>query len=83
MTAAHLVGDSEWVTCICGNQPHTAGFYPCNEQGLIVEPTPEEWTTNNYVCSDCGLIFDNGTLAVLGFADNNTKRRNDAHWNEV
>ena len=83
MTTTHLIGDSEWATCLCGNEPHKAGFYPCTVDGLIVEPTPEEWTTNLYVCSDCGLYFDNDTLAIVGVADVIIKRRNDRYWNEV
>lgn len=35
----------EW-TCLCGNRPKKEGFYPCNERGEQVEPTPQEWTTD-------------------------------------
>jgi hypothetical protein len=56
-------GDA-WV-CICGNTTHTSGFYPCDEEGNEVEPTPEQWTTNTYVCFQCGRVINQDTLEVV------------------
>jgi hypothetical protein len=56
-------GDLE---CLCGNRPERQGFYPCSSEGEIVDPTPEEWTTNWYVCDRCGRIIDDDTLRVVG-----------------
>jgi hypothetical protein len=52
--------------CLCGNSPTAEGFYPCDSEGEQVEPTPEYWTTNWYVCDRCGRIIDQDTLAVVG-----------------
>ena len=54
-----------WI-CICGNTPIGDGFYPCNTEGEQVEPTPEGWTTNWYVCDRCGRVIDQQTLEVVG-----------------
>ena len=42
------------------------------DPGAPVEPTPEEWTTNCYVCDQCGRIIDQGTYEVVGFRADNT-----------
>jgi hypothetical protein len=55
----------EW-ECVCGNRPRLEGFYPCNEQGEQVEPTPGDWTTDCYVCDRCGAIIDQSTLEIDG-----------------
>lgn len=52
--------------CLCGNLPWEAGFYPCNTRGETVEPTPEKWKTNYYVCDKCKRFFDIDTLIVVG-----------------
>ena len=57
--------DGGWI-CICGNIPHGSGFYPCDQKGIEVEPTPEEWTTDCYVCYRCGRIINQHTLHVVG-----------------
>jgi hypothetical protein len=54
-----------WV-CLCGNTPIDYGFYPCNEHGEKVEPTPEEWTTGCYVCDHCGRIIRQSDLEIVG-----------------
>jgi hypothetical protein len=56
-------GDA-WV-CICGNTADASGFYPCDNEGNEVEPTAEQWTTNNYVCFSCGRIINQDTLEVV------------------
>lgn len=60
-----------WI-CLCGNTPTEEGFFPCNSEGEIVEPTPEEWTTNCYVCDRCGRIIQMDTLGVVGVRFENT-----------
>ena len=62
--------------CTCGNTPMISGFVPCNEKGEEVEPTPEEWTTNCYVCGECGNIIEQKTLEILGIACKETMKRN-------
>jgi hypothetical protein len=52
--------------CLCGNRPERKGFYPCNSEGEMVEPTLEEWTTHWYVCDECGRIIDYDTSRVVG-----------------
>ena len=52
--------------CLCGNTPMQDGFFPCNTQGELVEPTPEEWVTNYYVCDRCGRIIEQRSRAVVG-----------------
>jgi hypothetical protein len=64
--------EPDWWICLCGNDPSYAGFYPCNEKGEVVEPTAEEWTTNCYVCDQCGRIINQDTLEVVGVRANNT-----------
>lgn len=59
---------AEW-TCVCGNTTFSVGFSPCDAQGVPVEPTPEAWTTNAYVCMDCGRIIDQDTCQVVGCGD--------------
>ncbi len=54
-----------WV-CICGNRPIEDGFYACDSEGREVDPTPEEWTTDCYVCDRCGRIIRQDDLQVVG-----------------
>jgi hypothetical protein len=51
--------------CICGNTPDSSGFYPCDEAGNEVEPTPTKWK-DLYVCTDCGRIIQQDSLQVIG-----------------
>lgn len=62
----HIIAENSHWVCLCGNEPHIDGFYPCDSEGESVEPTPEEWTTNCYVCERCGRIIDQSALAVVG-----------------
>jgi hypothetical protein len=66
MKISHMPGDEVAWICLCGNTVSGYGFYPCNTQGEIVEPTPQEWTTDWYVCDQCGRIIDEATLEVVG-----------------
>jgi hypothetical protein len=51
--------------CICGNTPSDDGFYPINEKNEEVEPTSEDWKTNQYFCNQCGRVIDQNTLEVV------------------
>jgi hypothetical protein len=68
-TPTHITHDVEydeaWI-CICGNRPTSDGFYPCDQDGNEVEPTPTEWKTNWYVCGRCGRMIDQNTLEIVG-----------------
>jgi hypothetical protein len=41
--------------CKCGNTVSSDGFYPCNEKGEYIEPTPE-WE-GYYKCERCEQIY--------------------------
>lgn len=53
-------------TCLCGNMPHSDGFFPCDPAGTIVEPTEANWPIPIYVCDRCGRIIHGKTLQVIG-----------------
>ncbi len=38
----------------------------------MVEPTPEDWTTNCYVCAQCGRIINQANLEIVGVRFDNT-----------
>ncbi len=57
--------DGEWV-CVCGNTATKDGFFPCDAHGVEVEPTPQEWRTDCYVCEGCGAIIDIHSLQIIG-----------------
>jgi len=59
-------GDEDAWICLCGNRPTDHGFYPCDETGMQVEPTPAQWTTGYYACDKCGRIINPDTLEVVG-----------------
>lgn len=46
------------LTCSCGNQTHTSGFYTANERGEEVEPTPLEWDGKTWFCGACLEMFE-------------------------
>lgn len=59
--------DSDAWVCICGNRPHSDGFYPCDRNGKEVEPTETSgWDGASYVCGRCGRIINQDTLEVMG-----------------
>ncbi|MGN7300398.1 hypothetical protein [Ferdinandcohnia sp. SAFN-114] len=49
--------------CECGNQSHLDGFYPCNEDGEYVEPSPS-WK-GHYKCDSCDQIYAPTNLGFL------------------
>ena len=53
----HEFGNDEAWHCSCGNEPHLEGFYPCNADGKVVEPTEAEWKDELYRCDRCGFVF--------------------------
>jgi hypothetical protein len=55
--------DEAWI-CLCGNQPHYDGFFPCDKNGN--EMVPAEGWQDLYVCTRCGRIIDQNTLEVIG-----------------
>ena len=71
--------------CLCGNEPLSEGFYPCNGEGEEVEPTLEQWTTNCYVCAQCGRIINQDTLEIVGVRANNklTEEEKEAIFQRV
>lgn len=71
----HEDGNEEAWICKCGNTPINDGFYPINEDGAEVEPTPEDWTTNEYFCGRCGRVIDADTRRITRHLDIITIRR--------
>jgi hypothetical protein len=66
------LSDPDWLdswVCLCGNEPMAYGFYPCNERGEEVEPSPQLWTTGCYMCAHCGRIIRQSDLEVVGRRD--------------
>jgi len=61
----HESGNKDAWVCICGNNPSEDGFYPVNEDGHEVEPTVEDWKTNEYFCARCGRVIDQDSLEVV------------------
>lgn len=55
--------DEAWI-CLCGNEPSSDGFFPCDKAGNEMEPTPD-WP-DLYVCARCGRIIDPESLRVVG-----------------
>jgi hypothetical protein len=53
----HEFGNDEGWQCSCGNEPHWYGFYPCNADGKVVEPTEADWKDGMYKCDRCGFVF--------------------------
>jgi len=60
----HVDEYDEW-TCVCGNTSLGEGFYPCDAEGNIVDPTPEEWTTNLYRCDRCFRKINQATHEIV------------------
>ena len=69
----HEPGSEDAWVCIRGNTPDSDGFYPCDKDGNQVEPTPEDWKTNWYVCDRCGRMIDQETLEIVGRNENHKR----------
>jgi hypothetical protein len=65
MKITHEPQDKDAWLCLCGNQPSEDGFYPVNSNGMEVEPTKEDWDTENYICNRCGRIINQNTLEIV------------------
>ena len=63
---SHEAGDHYAWICVCGNTPCGGGFFECDERGNQVEPTAAAWTTDLYVCDQCGRMINPDTLEVVG-----------------
>jgi hypothetical protein len=68
-------GTSDWFQCLCGNEPHTDGFFSCEIWGEIVSPTPS-WTNDHYVCGRCSRIIIGETLLVVGVCSEEVAKQN-------
>ena len=58
--------DNESFICICGNEPCSEGFYPCDSTGKYIEPCIDEGWIDLYRCDRCGRIINQNTLKVIG-----------------
>ena len=43
--------------CECGNCSFDSGFFSCDENGNIIEPTEEVGWEDLYVCYKCGQVY--------------------------
>lgn len=81
-------GRSEDFECICGNNPNSSGFFPCDRNGKEVEPSPGQWDGLRWRCEACGRIINGKTLEVLDLAprsmfDEPMKMSSDQQWDKV
>jgi hypothetical protein len=51
--------------CLCGNNSHAQGAFPCDRAGDLLDPKPDEWPDDLFRCDRCGLIFNGHTGEVL------------------
>ena len=71
----------DWAVCLCGNQPNYDGFYPCLENGQVVEPILGGiWNESYYYCERCHRIIDMVTGVVCGRATNNAITLNNNRY---
>jgi hypothetical protein len=52
-----IYNDNLMLTCTCGNTPDSDGFFPCLVDGTEVDPIPDQWPDNLYVCATCRRIY--------------------------
>lgn len=56
--------DGDWAVCLCGNEPHMDGFYPCLPDGTEVEPDADgPWDGKLYRCAKCERIINQYTTS--------------------
>ena len=72
---------ADTVTCLCGNEPHIDGFYPCLSTGEVIEPEGY-WDEALYYCESCHRIINMITGAVTGQADHNTVITNERRFDQ-
>lgn len=44
------------LVCKCGNNTASAGFVPCDGNGIEIEPTADSNWNGQYLCQRCGEI---------------------------
>ena len=71
---------ADWMACLCDNEPHIEGFYPCLPTGKVIEPD-NEWQ-ELYYCERCHRIIDSITGMVTGQADHNTVITNERRFDQ-
>ena len=72
---------ADHVTCLCGNEPHIEGFYPCLPTGEVIEPD-NSWEHTLYYCERCHRIIDLTTGVVTGQADDDTVSTNERRFDQ-
>ena len=70
----HEATSPEAWLCLCGNTPTADGFFPCDEHGNEIQPTPAAWTSGSYLCARCGRIIKQASLEVVGRVNRETPR---------
>jgi hypothetical protein len=85
MTIKTEANNPDNLICTCGNDPTQEGFYPCDSEGEIVNPSPKEWTSNCYVCDRCGRIIHSESLKVVGvrFENRLSEEERQAIFNQI
>jgi hypothetical protein len=67
------ISESGDFTCICGNNTNLEGAYPCDKQGTLVEPAPDEWPDQLYRCDRCGTVFNGETGEINTAVETDTR----------
>ena len=71
-------GTSDWFQCLCGNEPHSDGFYSCLGDGTVVSPTKDgEWDEETYLCIRCQRIIHGESLLVVGVCSEQVAQKNE------
>jgi len=74
------VDNENWWICICGNEPHTDGFYTCDANGYIMSPAEDGgWDQKHYICMGCNRIIDADTAFVTAKANKLAQRHNELY----
>jgi len=56
MTTIITHPDGTDFVCACGNTPETDGFFTCDADGNIIEPTLDGDWEDLYACGRCGQL---------------------------
>jgi hypothetical protein len=70
----------DWIVCLCGNEPHIEGFYPCLPTGKVIEPD-HQWD-EFYYCERCHRIIDATSGTVTGQADDDIVDMNQRRFDQ-
>lgn len=53
---------SDWYECVCGNDPESEGFQPCDVLGNPIDLSSDSamatWDQAMMICMRCGLVMD-------------------------